>query len=294
MTAERPFELQDGRRVAVHQLADGRGESTVVLCHAAPGAGNFDPDPAATERHGVRLVGVDRPGYGGSEPIPSGAWASVSSAADDVAQVVEGLELGRVAVAGWSAGGRVALALAARRPDLVDRVAVIATPAPNEHVPWIPPQLLAGLEALRGLPPDEVHAALEEQLAGMVPGDPAAPEALGQLGATDADEAALARPGARDRLSSMLAEAFAQGAAGMAADIAGYCLAPWGFEPDQVTARTLLVYGAADPLAGPPHGAWYQQHLPDARLETAAGAGHLLIIQRWDRILAHLAAGNDR
>ena len=77
--------LAGGRAAAVHELARPGDGRTIVFCHAAPGAGTFDPDPAATRRRGVRLIAVDRPGYGGSEPVRSGEWASVDRAADDTA-----------------------------------------------------------------------------------------------------------------------------------------------------------------------------------------------------------------
>ncbi len=55
-------------------------------------------------------------------------------------------------MAGWSAGGRVALALAARHPELVGRAGVIAAPAPDEEVPWYGDENRAMVDALRGLP----------------------------------------------------------------------------------------------------------------------------------------------
>jgi pimeloyl-ACP methyl ester carboxylesterase len=155
--------------------------------------------------------------------------------------------LANIGAIGWSAGGRVALALAAQRPDLVSRVAIVATPAPHEEVPWIPPEQAAGVEALRGLPPDNVHAALNEQLAGMVPSDPATAEALGPLGASDVDREALNAEGVRERLATMLEESYRQGATGMAQDITGYTLAPWGFEPSDVRPPVLLVYAPMNP-----------------------------------------------
>jgi pimeloyl-ACP methyl ester carboxylesterase len=246
--------LAGGRAVAVHHVADGAGERTVALCHAAPGAGGFDPDPEQTAARGVTLLAVDRPGYGGSAPIEADAWASVEGAADDLAEVLDRRGTGPAGVAGWSAGGRVALALAARRPDLVDRVVVVATPAPDEEVPWIPPPQRAMVAALRARPPAAAHR----------------------------------------RLAEMLAAAFAQGAVGLAADVAGYCLRPWGFQPSEVQARTLLLYGAQDPAIGPPHGRWWQRRLPDARLEVSPGEGHLLVIPRWGRALSHLAPRRRR
>ena len=266
----------------------------MVLCHSAPGAGIFDPDPMETRARNVRLLSVDRPGYGGSHPVAAGAWATVASAADDLAAVLDSLHVERVGVAGWSAGGRVALALAARRPDLVDRVVVLGTPAPDAEVPWIDDDERDELERLRALAPDEAQAELGLRLDAVVPEDPHSPEALWLLGAGSADDAALRADGVRARLGEMLRAAFVQGARGLAADIAGYCLQPWGFEPESVQAKTLLLYGSRDPLADPRHGRWWQERLPDARLEVAPGAGHLLVIPTWARVLSHLAPDRAR
>jgi pimeloyl-ACP methyl ester carboxylesterase len=298
------FVLESGRRVAVHFTRtrtlwpdpDGgldREHRLVVFCHSAPGAGPFDPDPARTHASNVTLVAVDRPGYGRSDPIGAGRWATVESAADDVAAVLDCLGAGRVGVVGWSAGGRVALALAARRPDLVGRVVVLATPAPDEEVPWIDPAQRAELERLRTLAPEDVHAELDDRLGSLVPEDPFSGDALWLLAAVTSDEPALRTPGVRDRLGEMLRAAFAQGTAGLAADIAGYCLQPWGFEPEAVEAKTLLLYGSHDPIAGPRHGRWWRERLPNARLEVVPGAGHLLLIPMWPQVLSHVAPDRD-
>ncbi|HSJ58083.1 MAG TPA: alpha/beta fold hydrolase [Anaerolineae bacterium] len=290
MTDQDTIVLDSGRRVGIHWVARGEGR-TVVFCHAAPGAGNFDPDPEETARRRVTLIAVDRPGYGASDPVRGDEWASVDAAADDLAEVLRRLDVAQAGVAGWSAGGRVALALAARHPELVERAAIVATPAPDEFVPWIPPEQNEALGMLRGKPAEEVHAILAAQLEQMLPED-ASPEAwLGLLGASPADEPALALPGAAERLAEMLRAAFAQGPAGLAADLAGYTLRPWGFEPAEVVTRTLCLYGASDPVAGSRHGAWWQKNLPEARLEMVPEAGHLLIVPMWGRVLSHLAPG---
>lgn len=284
--------LASGRRVAVRTLATGSGARTVVFCHPTPGSGAFDPDPERTARRDVTLLAVDRPGYGESAPVGPGEWASVPLATADIAEVLSQRGITSVGVVGWSSGGRVALALAAQHPELVDRVVLVGTPAPHDEVPWIPEEHAAGLEALRGIPPEQVQALLEEQFAPTVPADPAAPDALAMLGVAEADDAALSLPGARARLAGMMTEAFRQGAAGVAADIAGHNLAPWGFEPEQVRARTLLLYGGADPVAGGRHARWWAAHINGARIEMAPDAGHMLILPKWERILSHLAPGS--
>lgn len=288
---------RDGRTVAVHVLATGSpGARVVVLCHAAPGSGLLDPDPAETARRDITLVAVDRPGYGGSDPVPDGAWSTVDGAADDVAAALDRLGVdGPVGAAGWSAGGRVAAALAARRPELVDRVALVATPAPHEQVPWVPAEHAAGLEALRDLPPGQVHAALVAMLsAGGDDGETDGGDPMALLGAGPSDEAALALPGARERLGAVLAAASAQGVIGVAQDIAGYSLRPWGFDPADVQAKALVVQGDADPVVGTAHGRWWQRSLASARLEVVPGAGHLVLLPLWGRVLSHLAPGSLR
>lgn len=287
--------VESGRVVAVRSAASAVPASrTVVFCHPAPGSGAFDPDPTETAARDVSLLGVDRPGYGLSEPVTGGVWATVSSAADDIAQVLRRRGALPGGAVGWSAGGRVALALAARHPELVDRVAVVATPAPHEAVPWVPAEHAAGLAQLAGLDADSVHSHLATQLSGAVPDDPGSDEALAALGSSSADALALALPGARERLAVMLQEAYRQGAAGMAADIAGFSLRSWGFEPGEVRAKVLLLYGAADPGIGLRHARWWQQRLPAARVEMVPAAGHLLVIPLWRRILSHLAPGSLR
>lgn len=291
MNAPRHLDRPGGRRVAVYDLTPAAAPDApvVLFCHAAPGAGTFDPDPAVTAAHGIRLVSLDRPGYGGSDPVGEGLFATVGSAADDAAALLESvLPAGaKAGVAGWSAGGRVAAALAAHRPDLVDRVAVIAAPAPDEEVPWIPQDHRAGVDALRGTPAATAHAALAEAFAPMLDGL-TGDMALGLVGVGEADAATLAVPGVADRLHAMLDRAFSQGGAGMVADIAGYSLRHWGFEPADVAAPVLLGFGGGDERVGPEHGEWWRKVLPDARLDVTPGVGHLVVVPFWERALGHL------
>jgi pimeloyl-ACP methyl ester carboxylesterase len=282
------------RRVAYYDLApDAPADAPVVLfCHAAPGSGAFDPDPAVTAAHGVRLISLDRPGYGGSDPVGDDEFATIDAAADDAAALLDETLApgGRAGAVGWSAGGRVALALAARRPELVDRVAVLASPAPDEQVPWIPDEFRPGLDALRGVPAAAAYAALTPAFAPTL--DLPEQARFGLAGVAEPDAAVLAGPGVADRLRVMLDRGFAQGVTGMVADIVGYSLRPWGFDPADVAQPVLLGYGADDALVGAVHGEWYRKVLPSARLELVPGVGHLVVVPFWAAALRHLTASN--
>ena len=280
----------NGRTVAVHDLTPDApaGAPVVLLCHAAPGSGAFDPDPAATGAREVRLLSLDRPGYGGSEPV-AGGFATVGAAADDAAALLaEVLPEGATAgVAGWSAGGRVALALAARHPQLVGRVAAIATPAPDEDVPWYGDDNRTMIDALRGRSPGEAVAALTEGFAAF----PLDAEAVLDMAGVGKVDGAVLTPAVRERLRGSLDAATAQGLTGMVADLAGYTLADWGFAPAQVTAEVLLAYGADDERVPPAPGAWYRAQLPSAELSVWPEVGHLVVVPAWGRVLDHLLGG---
>lgn len=302
------FTLPSGRKLGVTGLGDPAAERVVVFCHPAPGSSIFDPDPDASSTRNVHILAFDRPGYGSSDPLPAGTWPSIAQSADDIAAYLRAMSHDEsssgitgpktIGIAGWSAGGRIALAFAARHPDLADRVAIIGTPAPNEAVPWIDPQLQAMSDHLATLTPDAALA----QLTGMLQDQSDAVRAAGEvtdvpldlLGVSAVDDAALARPGARDRLGRMLKDAFRQGAGGVAADILSYTAQPWGFDPADVGAKTLIVNGQGDPLAGNTHASWYQKAIPDARVEMVPEVGHLVVIPAWERVLAHLAPGDKK
>jgi len=73
--------------------------------------------------HG-RVIAMDLPGFGHSEPLPGGY--SIDAFADAIAELVRQLNLPRVVFVGHSIGGLLAVRFAKRHPDLVDAVVLAA------------------------------------------------------------------------------------------------------------------------------------------------------------------------
>ena len=279
------FWVPDGTRwLAVDERGrpDGR---PVLFLHPAPGSRLLDPDPWATAGARVRLITFDRPGYGGSSPLPDGAVPTLTGAADDAAEVLGRLDVERAAVVGWSAGGLVAIALAARRPDLVTAVAMVGTPAHEDDVAHMADEHKAMVAALR---PDLPAAAgaVAHALAAIAESPDAMLELLGDGPADDAvrDDRSHGR-----HLWAMASEAIRQGVTGMAADIVAATIAPWGFDPADAEVPVTLWYGEEDVLVTPEHGAYWAGVLPDAQLHVVPAAGHLLPLVAWREILASVA-----
>jgi pimeloyl-ACP methyl ester carboxylesterase len=162
----------------------------------------------------------------------------------------------------------------------VDRLVLVATPAPDDQVGWVPGALRETSAVPVSADPDGWIGLLSD----------AGPDGSGRAGP---DAEALTSAEVRLRLTAMLHDAFRQGAAGLAADLAAV-LGPWAIDPGRIAAKTLLLYGAKDPIAGPRHGKWYQPRLPNARYEQSPNTGHLVILPTWRRALAHLAPGAKR
>ncbi len=282
MTTHEPRTISTGqhRTVGFRTLGSEAGRA-VMLCHSAPGSSAFDPQPPITAGLGVRLITVDRPGYGASTPLAG--TPSIGAFAEDLIAVLDHLEVESAPLVGWSAGGRVALAAASRHPGRVPAVATVGTPAPHDQVPWIPDEQAAMLDALRSDPEGAVS-----QLAGIFGGLASEASTLvGMLAGSPVDSRLLeADADLAQQLDSMLRDATVQGAIGMAADIVSYTLVPWGFDPADVPVPTTNFSGTDDPVVPPSHAAWYTSRMPYARQVVVEGAGHLLISTGWDEILS--------
>lgn len=109
MPSEGSIQLGD-RTIAYLEVGDPDGP-LVLHNHGGPGsrleAELFD---SAATANGVRLIAVDRPGIGRSDPQPDRTWESW---AKDLQSVADSLGADRFAVTGWSEGGPWALAAAA-------------------------------------------------------------------------------------------------------------------------------------------------------------------------------------
>lgn len=109
------FTLPDGRQLAYREMGDPTG-LPVVYQHGWGYPRLWHPDTGIAQRAGVRLIGVDRAGYGQSTLQPD---RTVADSAADVAALADHLGLDRFAMLGWSLGGLHALAAAAAMPQRV-------------------------------------------------------------------------------------------------------------------------------------------------------------------------------
>jgi pimeloyl-ACP methyl ester carboxylesterase len=273
--ADEIVRLADGRQLAWAEWGDPRG-SPVVFLHCSPGSRILCPDPSATAAAGVRLITIDRPGYGRSEPA---ADPTLTGFAEDVGRLIDHLWLGQVPMVGWSGGGQYAAACAAVLGERIKAVALLATPAPDREVPWRSGPL-RDLAKLANTDPERALRAATEAGATLA----AAPDLAGDSWKSAADRAIRAQRDIEDALRTMWREAFRAGVYGVVADVVAGSR-PWGFACSDLKAPVALFYGEEDPVVGPEHGRWWARTLPRGHLGVVPGCGHLVPFVAWADIL---------
>lgn len=282
MVRETDLQLGDGRTLHVYDTGtDGAaGRLAVFWHHGTPNIGS-PPEPlfATADRLGIRWVSYDRPGYGGSTPHRG---RDVTSAAADVSSVAHALGIDRFAVMSHSGGGPHALACAALLPDRVRAVTIVA---------GIAPYGAEGLDYFAGMAPAGV-ASLHAAVAGR-----AAKEAY-EATATEedpgfipADLAALG--GEWSWFMKVVGPAMAAGPGGLIDDDLAY-VAPWGFDPAQVTAPTLILHGGRDRVVPSTHGEWLAGRLPSAEVRRSPEDGHISILNSAEAALEWLRERADQ
>lgn len=122
-------EIGRGRRLGVAEYGPATGRP-VLWFHGTPGGRRQIPESLrrALPRDDVRLIVVERPGYGSST---THAYPNVLAVADDVDELLDALGIDRFGVAALSGGGPYALACAHAFPDRVVAVAVLGGVAPH-------------------------------------------------------------------------------------------------------------------------------------------------------------------
>jgi pimeloyl-ACP methyl ester carboxylesterase len=267
----------DGRTVAFTDFGPDDG-AAVLWCHGGPGS-RREPTmiPDAAE-HGLRRIGIDRPGYGRSTPRPE---RDIASWVPDAIAVADACGLDRFVAVGVSTGGAYALALAANAAERVQAVVACCAltdmrwpegratmTAPETAGIWTAPDREAALAiALEQFGADGsglLSRASDPDTPPLPPSD------LAVL--TDPDFVASMADGMR--------EMFAQGVAGYTddrrADGPG-----WGcFDVNAVACPVVVLHGAVDPLVPPVHARHTAEIVPGATLSIVDDLGHFSIMSR--------------
>ena len=271
----------DGRMVGFADYGSA-DHVAVVWCHGGPGS-RIEPSWVfeAASHAGMRLIGIDRPGYGRSTPQPGrtiGGWVP------DAIAVVDHLGIDRFMVIGVSTGGAYALALASQSSRVSAAVACCAVSdmrwqagkAMNVscHPVWNArsrEEAIAIVTGLFGEHGEQILAA--DGLAAADPSDVA----------VFADPAFLAW-----WTRAAVPDMFTHGVAGYVDDRIADQDGWYSFDVGRITCPVVVLHGEADglmPVANAHHTAAI---VPGASLKTVAGLGHFSILTKAVGVMTEL------
>ena len=283
--------LDDGRTIGYATWGDREG-TPVFIGHGTPGSRLGLPpgldDPEWIRQQRLLFVGVDRPGYGYSDPW---AEASMLDCAGDLVRVADELGLERFVALGFSGGGPYVLALGVLVPERLRGVAVVCGLGMLDRPGALEGMSEADVEdtkMARGAP-DELATARGEA-ARAIHEDPEGVFAGLSEELPEADRRALERPEVRAFLIETFQEAVRQGATGWVDDELRQ-VRSWPFRLKEISGVDVrLHHGEADVLVPAHHAKHLAEGIPGSRLQLYPDEGHLSFDKHLKEIVQTLLA----
>lgn len=275
------MQLHDGRRLAWSEWGPVDG-IPVLFCTGAGMSGWLGFGTNDLQQLDLRLMAVDRPGLGSSDPHPN---KTLASWVDDIRELIQANDLHPVLAVGFSQGAPFALALAGR--GLVEAVAIVSGQDELAHPrlkPLLHPEVANMVAAVEQDP-----AGFEQHFSQMATWD-----GLWQL--------IIGMSEARDRMlyesetfgaayQRALQEGFLQGAEGYTRDLVN-ALGAWLVQPEDITTPVDLWYGGLDTstVHSPDFGTTLASRLPNVSHMIDPAEGGSILWTRAGDILAKLKA----
>ncbi|MBL8156752.1 MAG: alpha/beta hydrolase [Anaerolineae bacterium] len=276
MTTAKRYDLTiDGHRLVAFGYNEDQPGKPLILLHGILASASFWPENAPGVSPGQRWYALTLPGH-----YPA-RWAegfrretlTAELIADLVAGAIQQLCGGqRVFLAGHSTGGFAALAVAARHPQLVDKVLSISGFAQGK---WYGPLRLLQMQARMG-PIGEVLFRFNVRLTMLTP---RVYTYASGLYASDRGRY-FAYPDLRQHVERLYADARQHDLHGMAhyfARMPDIDIRDW---LPRIQAPTLALAGSRDGIVPPEQARLIAELVPDARLMLLDGAGHMPMAER--------------
>jgi pimeloyl-ACP methyl ester carboxylesterase len=275
--------LADGRVLAWCEWGDADGP-VVLAFHGTPGSRVWWPGEAETIAAGARLIVLDRPGYGLSDPLPGRRtvdWAA------DVAEFIELCGIGRFGAVGWSGGAPYAAAVAATMPDRLTGVCIACSASISCALPGfeLDDDDRHVLELIERFGPAEAARRSADEDRDWAAGLRADPTTLlGIDDVADGDRWVFEDVGLADPFYESVREAMRQGAIGSASDWIAQ-LTPWGLSFADIEPEVHLWHGAQDATVELENFERVANLLPRATLTIWPDVGHFGPVRYWGDVL---------
>lgn len=284
---ENSIRLRDGRTLGILACGDPGG-MPVLYFHGFPGSRlEVRLADRSAARSNVRLIGIDRPGYGNSDFKPG---RTLIDWPEDVVELADHLTLDRFKVMGISGGGPYAAACAYKIRHRLTAVGIGCGLGPIN-----PAGVLAqmawfnrfGLK-LAGIIPS-LTKLMFLPLAYFLRHHPEKVLAFIARRAKEPDRSVIQSTAVKQTMAASFRESMQRGPAGAAQDLMLYAK-PWGFDLHDIRTRIYLWHGEKDVIVPSAMGRHLAAALPDCRSVFFPQEGHFsLVVHQMDAFFRTLA-----
>jgi pimeloyl-ACP methyl ester carboxylesterase len=277
--------LPNGRSLGYAEYGNPDG-APVFYFPGTPSSRLLHPPEGPTGALGVRLIVLERPGYGLSD-FQRGR--TLLDWPGDVCAFADALGTDSFPVVGVSGGGPYAAACAYQLPERLTGAAIVSGVGPTDlpgvvqemprirrtgaavarHAPW----LLSTILWLVSNPQRDAERFFQKMASGNSP----------------VDQAILSRPEIKAMLIENYLEATRSGMRGMAQD-AIILSNPWGFRLEDISIPVHLWHGEEDANVSISAARYVAKMIPNCRAAFLPGQGHWLILDYWEEILRSVIA----
>ena len=282
--------LSDGRILAYLEYGDPNG-FPIFAFHGTPGSRIwFNGEDEISETHGVRLITVDRPGFGNSHQKPHRTFIHF---ANDIRELAQSLGMENFSVMGVSGGGAYAAACAFKYPDLVFKAGIISSTDQFENgkppkgmafanrisfilsrrFPWLITYLLKQQKQTIDSRPEKYVESISKNTRHLC----------------ESDRAIISKRENAEEILVQMKEAFKNGVSGTVSEMQLYCR-EWGFDVSNIQVPVELWHGIEDTLVPIASAQALAKKLPNCQQHYVEGKGHFLTDDEviWKKILVSL------
>ena len=285
------IQLRDGRTLGYAEYGSAHGWP-IIFCHGLRGSRLERPPQHVFESLSrIRLIIIDRPGYGLSSPLLNRGY---SDWPNDVEQLLDALGIERCSVLGFSIGGAYAMALSSCLPERILKLGLAGTVAP----------LSAPIESNSIRPGHKIIANLArfsptiltdviELISTDIYRNPERHIDRFMLRSCAPDIALLQKPELRKLYLQALDEGGRYGRRHIAEEMVRLSR-DWGFSLGDISCPTFIWHGDEDPTVPIGQVRSLAKCIPDATFTTLPEQGHFFLYGSWHKILSAVMDESDR
>lgn len=277
------FQLSDGRNLAYTEYGDSKGEP-LFHCHSILGSRlelAFDAQ-LISQQKSVRLIVIDRPGFGASDPNPK---TNFITWVKDLTQLADHLNIGKFSMSGYAMGGIYALACTHEIPKRLKQVAIIGTGMPPVSVSdyeTIIPLYKMNNRLAKHIP--KVYCLLTSVLVKGILSEPATFFQQFNDYLDSADQEIMNSDRFKTEMFASLREGLRQGGKAAAKEVV-QLMQDWGFNLANINIPIHIWHGNSDHHIPIVLGKRLTEHINETTLVVKEGEGHYLFYTHWSEIL---------